>query len=127
MSKLGRQYGLFLIKQALEVTESTHYKYVPQPEEDQRQRVSDVIDQNAQQNEMTDEVMGGAQKLSNRQDFSGPATFDEGEEDRLPGEKPVVSEDSADPSVGEAWDEHDAFKSWPHARIDSPATPGPAV
>lgn len=127
MSRLGRRYGLFLIKQALEVTESTHYKHTPPGDEDVEQRISAIIDQNEFRDPMTDEVMGGAEKISNNQDFSGPATFDEGEEDRLPGEKPVVTKDSIDTSVDEAWREHDAFRSWKHTLVDSAANPGPAV
>lgn len=127
MSQLGRQYGLHLIKQALEVTESTSYEHTPMPDGDQTQEISTLFDQNQTRDPMSDMVMGGPEKISRQQDFSGAVGVDEKEENRVPGKKPVVSQDSADPSVSEAWSEHDSFRSFPHALVDGAASPGPAI
>lgn len=140
MSRLGRDYGLWLIKQALrvdgtpETREPVRWRHTPMPEGEETKRIHSIIDQNKFRDPMTDDWTSrpatrdakiAATVAAYTPDFSSDSQIQEDDDKRLPQAKPVILTDSMDPDFDQAWDEHDAFKPSSHAIIEG-ATPGPA-
>jgi hypothetical protein len=124
MNELGLRYGLWFIKQALEETESLRHVWDPnQTGPEQSRKMHDLFLANEHRDPMTAEDMGGSAKVGEMGDFTAVSGVNEDEDKRSGGQKPAVPKDTLERDTADVWDEHNSYKTHPHAILEG--NPGP--